>query len=69
MRHVEVRGTRNTHVTRDHLRGCGIIEAELIIFGLDTGECLSVLLSKLVLRFSLGFDELELGLQLVYLGV
>lgn len=58
---MEVRGTRNTHVTRDHLRGRRIVEVELVEFGLDAGECLSILFGKFTLRFPLGFDELEFG--------
>ena len=60
---------RNTHVTRDHLRGRRIVEVELAEFSLDTGERLSISFGKLALRFLLTFYELELGLQVVYLGM
>lgn len=60
---------RNTHVTRDHLCSRGIVKAELLEFGLDPGQCLSVLFCKHALRFLLVYDELELGLQVVYLGM
>jgi hypothetical protein len=65
VRHMEVQSTRNTHVTRDHLCGRRIVEAELVEFGLDTGKRLSISFSKLTLRLPLGFNELERRLQVV----
>lgn len=60
---------RNAHVTRDHLCGRGIVEVELVEFGLDACQCLSIMFSKPALRFLLGFDNLEFRLQVVYLSV
>jgi hypothetical protein len=66
---MEVREMGNAHVTRDHLCGCGIVEAEPVEFGLNACQFSSVLFGELALRFLLGFDKLELRLQVVYLSV